>query len=218
MKQLKIYKGLCAIMLSGSVLLLNGCGSAPSSYEKQPIEEETKEQSNIKEEEKEVQDSVTKDVFETNEPLENENQLVELFEKGKQKLYEIERSETTEKMKDTVYHASVKMGDFILEGGAIGGYTWDQISDSTKTKILNIANDVDNLLVEHFPEEKEWVLQKWQSLKVKTSETVKDFIGEENYEFWGNKKDECIDKASDLYESGKSKVKDKYQEWKNRHE
>lgn len=207
MKKLKIYRGLCILMLSGSVLILNGCSGAPESVVEPPVQE-TEEQP--KEE--------TKDVFETHQDFENENQLVEFFEKGEQKLYEIEHGETMQATKDSLYHASVTLGDFMLDGGSIGGYTFDELSDASKAKILEIANRIDDLLIKYVPEQKEWVIEKWNQLKKKTSEITKDIIGEENYEFWGNKKDEWIDKAEELYQDGKTKVKDKYQEWKNNHE
>lgn len=203
MKKVTIYHGLCILMLSSSILVLNGCSSAPKSVVEPPVQE-TEEK--------------PKDVFETQQDFENENQLVEFFEKGEQKLYEIEHGETMQTVKDSLYHASITIGDFMLDGGSIGGYTWDELSDATKEKILEIANHIDDLLIKYVPEQKEWVIEKWNQLKKKTSEITKDIIGEENYEFWGNKKDEWIDKAENLYQDGKTKVKDKYQEWKNNHE
>ena len=210
MKNVKLYSGLCALVLSGSVLLLTGCGNEQSvgieESDTPTVEESTIEQ------------TTPQEVFETNQTFENENQLVEFFEKGEQKLYEIEHGETTQKMKDTLYHASVTLGDFILEDGSIGGYTWDELSDSTKNVILNIADEIDRFLVKYVPEQKEWVIEKWQLFKDKTSQIVKDVVGEENYEFWGDKKDEWMGQAKDLYQEGKAKVKDKYQEWKSSHE
>lgn len=203
MKNMKLYRGLTILILSGNVLLLNGCGN-----QSQPIVEEPSI----------IEEATSQPVFETNQTFEDENQLVRFFERGKQTLYEIENSETTQKMKDSLYHASVTLGDFILEGGSIGGYTWDELSDSTKKAILDIADEIDALLVKYVPEQKEWVIEKWQLFKEKTSQVVKDIVGEKNYEFWGNKKDEWIDQAKDLYQDGKEKVKDKYQEWKSRHE
>lgn len=203
MKNTKLYRGLTILILSGNVLLLNGCGN-----QNQPIVEEPSI----------IEETTPQPVFETDQTFEDENQLVQFFEQGKQTLYEIENSETTQKMKDSLYHASVTLGDFILEGGSIGGYTWDELSDSTKKAILDIADEIDALLVKYVPEQKEWVIEKWQLFKDKTSQVVKDIVGEENYEFWGDKKDEWIDQAQDLYQDGKTKVKDKYQEWKSRHE
>ena len=203
MKNTKLYRGLTILILSGNVLLLNGCGN-----QNQPIVEEPTI----------IEETAPQPVFETDQTFEDENQLVQFFEQGKQTLYEIENSETTQKMKDSLYHASVTLGDFILEGGSIGGYTWDELSDSTKKAILDIADEIDALLVKYVPEQKEWVIEKWQLFKDKTSQVVKDIVGEENYEFWGDKKDEWIDQAKDLYQDGKTKVKDKYQEWKSRHE
>lgn len=203
MKNTKLYRGLTILILSGNVLLLNGCGN-----QNQPIVEEPTI----------IEETTPQPVFETDQTFEDENQLVQFFEQGKQTLYEIENSETTQKMKDSLYHASVTLGDFILEGGSIGGYTWDELSDSTKKAILDIADEIDALLVKYVPEQKEWVIEKWQLMKDKTSQVVKDIVGEENYEFWGDKKDEWIDQAKDLYQDGKTKVKDKYQEWKSRHE
>lgn len=213
MKSIKLYRGIF-ITLSCVTLLLGGCNDKVPIKDLEIVEED---KTNPDANEETFVKNENEKLFETTQSFEDENQLINYLNECEKKLDEIAKSETVEKIKDSCYNASVKLGNFILDDGSIGGYTWDQISSDGKETILGIANNIDNKLIEYFPEQRDWVIDKWQSFKQKTREITTELIGEDNYEYWGQKTDEWLDKAGDLYEKGKNKVKEKYKDWRDRH-
>ena len=213
MKNIKLYRGIF-ITLSCVTLLLGGCNDKAPIKDLEIVEED---KTNPDENEETFVKNENEKLFETTQSFEDENQLINYLNECEKKLDEIAKSETVEKIKDSCYNASVKLGNFILDDGSIGGYTWDQISSDGKETILGIANNIDNKLIEYFPEQRDWVIDKWQSFKQKTREITTELIGEDNYEYWGQKTNEWLDKAGDLYEKGKNKVKEKYKDWRDRH-
>lgn len=84
--------------------------------------------------------------------------------------------------------------DFIFYDGTIGGRTFDSLKDSTKVKVLDIYNKISNKIEEKLPIWKESLGEKYEEAK----------------NLWDEKKDDL----SDIYEDGKQKVKNWYENFR----
>ncbi len=132
----------------------------------------------------------------------------------------------------------ITVTDFIFYGGKIGDYTFQQLSDSGKQKVIQIATNIDGMIETYSPNYKERLVSQgkrtYQTISDKLSEyknqyfeDVKTVIGEENYEQAGDiydevkekansVKDKVVDKSKDIYQQGKEtagKLKDKWNDW-----
>lgn len=128
--------------------------------------------------------------------------------------------------------------DFIFYDGKIKDITFSELKESTKKQVITIVQKLDNLIMKKFPNYKETISEKSKylydqasDLLHKTEENVGDYVeskvGEEAYqdilneieeikerdkETWNDMKDF----GSDVYESGKDKVKTWYENFKNK--
>ena len=128
--------------------------------------------------------------------------------------------------------------DFIFYDGKIKDITFSELKDGTKETVITVVQKLDILIMKKFPNYKETISEKSKHLYDKASEllhngkeSINDYVetqvGEENYqkildemadikerdkETWNNMKDF----GSDVYESGKDKVKTWYENFKNK--
>lgn len=128
--------------------------------------------------------------------------------------------------------------DFIFYGGKIKDITFSELKEGTKETVIAIVQKLDNFIMKKFPNYKETISDKSKYLYDKASEllhsgkdSINDYIetqvGDENYqkildeindikerdkETWNNMKDF----GSDVYETGKDKVKTWYENFKNK--
>lgn len=132
----------------------------------------------------------------------------------------------------------ITVTDFIFYGGKIGDYTFQQLSDTGKQKVIQIATNIDGMIETYSPNYKErlvsqgkrtyqTVSEKLTEYKNQYFEDVKTVIGEENYEQAGDiydevkekassVKDKVVDKSKDIYQQVKDaagKLKDKWNDW-----
>ena len=132
----------------------------------------------------------------------------------------------------------ITVTDFIFYGGKIGEYTFQQLSDAGKQKVIQIAMNMDEVIETYSPNYKERLVSQgkrtYQTVSEKLTEyknqyfqDVKTVIGEENYEKAGNVyddvkekassvKDKVVDTSKNVYQQGKEaagKVKDKWNDW-----
>lgn len=127
--------------------------------------------------------------------------------------------------------------DFLFYDGSINGVTFDELTDSGKQKVLEIASSIDSTIENKFPGYKETISDKASNAFNKASEIIKkgandlnDFarekLGEDNYQSIIDAKDELIvytknainfigDVSSSLWNSAKDKLNNWYQNFKN---
>ena len=126
--------------------------------------------------------------------------------------------------------------DFIFYDSEINGITFDELTDSGKQRILELASKIDTKIENKFPNYKETISDTTKKAFNKASELIKkgannlsefskEKLGEENYNAIINAKDEFIDytkKAidivgnvgSNLLENGKNYIKNWYENLK----
>ena len=149
----------------------------------------------------------------------------------------VRSSEVTSSFKDSAKATFISIVDFLFYDGEINGVTFDELSDSGKKKVLEIASSIDSTIENKFPGYKETISDKASNAFNKASELIKkgandlnDFarekLGEDNYQSIIDAKDELIvytknainfigDVSSSLWNSAKDKLNNWYQNFKN---
>ena len=138
---------------------------------------------------------------------------------------------------DSAKGVFISVVDFLFYDGSISGVTFDELTDSGKRKVLEIASSIDSTIENKFPGYKETISDKASNAFNKASEIIKkgandlnDFarekLGEDNYQSIIDAKDELIvytknainfigDVSSSLWNSTKDKLNNWYQNFKN---
>lgn len=138
---------------------------------------------------------------------------------------------------DSAKGVFISVVDFLFYDGSISGVTFDELTDSGKRKVLEIASNIDSTIENKFPGYKETISDKASNAFNKASEIIKngakdlnDFarekLGEDNYQSIIDAKDELVyytknainfigDVSSSLWNSAKDKLDNWYQNFKN---
>lgn len=138
---------------------------------------------------------------------------------------------------DSAKGVFISVVDFLFYDGSINGVTFDELSDSGKQKVLEIASSIDSTIENKFPGYKDAISDKASNAFNKASEIIKkgandlnDFarekLGEDNYQSIIDAKDELVyytknainfigDVSSSLWNSAKDKLNNWYQNFKN---
>lgn len=138
---------------------------------------------------------------------------------------------------DSAKGVFISIVDFLFYDGSINGVTFDELTDSGKQKVLEIASSIDSTIENKFPGYKETISDKASNAFNKASEIIKkgandlnDFarekLGEDNYQSIIDAKEELIvytknainfigDVSSSLWNGAKDKLNNWYQNFKN---
>lgn len=222
-------KRITVLLLSGIIIMSSGCSFKKSnsneesiSYSVSRIDFENKSNESNKKEVSKKESIINSDELESNleESLESKNDtniinyLEKIDNKIMGKVYQI---------KDELIKDYEIVHDFIFENGMIKGYTFDELKENTKAKIISIYLNIDEKIEKYYPDYKETIQEKYGNIKEKIknklssfSDNIKDEIGEDKYNKVIDTKDKVIDEfksqtkkdISDLKELG-GKVKEK---------
>ena len=173
----------------------------------------------------------------TTEPYtDNDNIVIDSFNSLNNKIDEFLNSDNVNDIKQTSKEIFITIVDFIFYDGEIKGVTFDQLTDSGKQRILEIASNIDNKIENKFPNYKDTIsntakdaFNKASSLIKKGANNIKEFskekLGEDNYNKIIEAKNEFIfytknaieiigDFGSDIFEDGKEYIKEWYDKFK----
>ncbi len=135
--------------------------------------------------------------------------------------------------KETAKNHFITLIDFIFYGTTINGITFDELSEESKKQVLEIANNIDNSIINYFPNYKEEfnhlgkdMLNTATDLIEQGVSDIKNFSQENlNPDTYNNiveTKDEIINTANDLVndgevllDEGKEYIKEWYSDLKN---
>lgn len=138
---------------------------------------------------------------------------------------------------DSAKGVFVSIVDFLFYDGEINGVTFDELTDSGKQKVLEIASKVDGAIESKIPGYKETISDTASKAFNKASEVIKsgannlnnfakEKLGEENYQSIIDAKDELVyytknainflgDVSGKVFNSVKDKLDSWYQDFKN---
>ena len=230
-------KKLAAITIVGVVLITTGCSSKTASVEMNEqktnavyeeviydnmleVNVDNKENDEVLQKEEDV-------VFTSNE--QKEEYIVDYFENAENKIDQILQSDSVKTIKTESKEVFVTLVDFLFYNGEIKGITYNELSDETKIKLLEITNNVDTKIEAKVPGYKDTIKDSAGKTYKYVSEKItdgKDYleqkiiseIGEEKYNNIINDvktgTDNAINYSKDIYETSKQKLKKWYEGWK----
>lgn len=241
------HKKIICILLSGFIIVtISGCSKTDSSLTN--IHEESNEfkmptnNNQVVDGQPEFNENIPQHEIENNAQIETQNYsqndetAIATFNNIEEEVDTILDSENISNAKEKVKGTFITIVDFIFYDSEINGVTFDELTDSGKQKVLEIANKIDNKIENKFPNYKDTIsdttkkaFNKASELIKKGAENVSEFskekLGEENYNAIINAKDEIIDYtkeaieiigdvSSDVFNSGKEYIKNWYENLK----
>ena len=155
----------------------------------------------------------------------------------KDTLTNIKNSEVTEKFTTNAKKTFIDVVDFIFYGGTIKGHTFDELTDSGKAKVLEIASNIDDAIEAKVPGYKDKISSGATKAFNEASRLIKkgatnfnnflqDKLSEESYNSIINAKDDLVyysknaisfvkDNAPKLFNTVKEKLSSWYEKYKN---
>lgn len=161
--------------------------------------------------------------------VENKDEIIISYFENEEK--EIDKILEDNNIRDKVSEKVITLVDFLFYDGEIKGVTLDEISSSAKEKALGILTKIDNKIETKVPNYKEVISDKTSSalnwLKEKTHNGVvkiDDFLNKkiDNYDKIKDTASDVVEETKndfievkDIISDGFSKVKDKYENWRD---
>ena len=177
----------------------------------------------------------TNDISETSNYSNNDEVVINSLESSLTKINNGDGSDSS--FADSAKGVFVSIVDFLFYDGEINGVTFDELTDSGKQKVLEIASKVDSAIETKIPGYKETISDTASKAFNKASEIIKsgannlnnfarEKLGEENYQSIIDAKDELVyytknainflgDVGGKVFNSVKDKLDSWYQDFKN---
>ncbi len=187
-----------------------------------------------------VQLEYTEDMWITNGNQEfngSDKVVLDVFDKINYEVDLMLQSEESETIKTKAKGIFITIVDFIFYDAEINGIKFDDLTTGAKENILETALIIDNKLENKFPNYKESISEKTKKAYKQASELIKngannikefskEKLGEDNYTAIVEAKDELVyytknafdiigDITSNIWETGKTKIKKWYEDLKN---
>lgn len=206
----------------------------------QTIQDNTENTENVEENEIIETNNIAESSEVVNEPsdlTDNDSQVIEYFDDLGEKVDVVLNSAQSEEVKDKLKGTFITIVDFIFYDGEINGIKFDDLTEGAKQNILETISLIDSKIMIKYPNYKEEIsdvtsqaYNKASELIKKGANNIKDFskekLGEENYNAIIEAKDELVyytknavdivgNAISNIWNSGKSKLKSWYENLKN---
>lgn len=249
-------KKIIYVLLSGFVIIsMTGCSKTDSSLNNsynqsnEVITESNKSDNSIIDKSAETNNENSQNADTSNNETKNndtsnnvttysnkDKTAIQTFNNLNDEIDNILKNENVESAKDKAKGTFITIVDFIFYDSEINGVTFDELTDSGKQKVLEIANKIDTKIENKFPNYKDTISDTAKEAFNKASELIKkgsynlskfskEKLGEDNYNAIINAKDEFIDYTkqaidiigdvgSSVFESGKEYIKNWYENLK----
>ena len=233
-------KIVCILLSSFIIVTISGCSKTDTSLNKtyEQNNKITNEEITTPNEDQPEFNISSKEEYneDTTTYSQNDETAIATFNDIEKEVDTILNSENISNAKDKVKGTFITIVDFIFYGSEINGVTFDELTDSGKQKVLEIANQIDNKIENKFPSYKDTISDTTKKAFNKASvlikkgasnlnEFSKEKLGDENYNAIIDAKDEMIDYTkeaieiigevgSNVFNSGKEYIKNWYENLK----
>ena len=232
-------KIVCILLSSFIIVTISGCSKTDTSLNKtyEKNNEITNEEITTPNDEQPEFNISSEEEYNENEEIttysQNDETAIATFNDIEKEVDTILNSESVSNAKDKVKGTFITIVDFIFYDSEINGVTFDELTDSGKQKVLEIASKIDNKIENKFPSYKDSISDTTKKAFNKASELIKkgadnlsefskEKLGEDNYNAIINAKDEMIDYTkeaieiigevgSNVFNSGKEYIKNWYE-------
>ncbi len=145
------------------------------------------------------------------------------FEDAKKEIINYIESEEYQKLKEKGKYYITTGIDFIFFDQPINGIYFDQMTEELKKDVIRDVKSLDEAIMAYYPDYKEDISSKYQVAAEFVSEqylsvmdSIKEYLGEENYNAVGEIKDQIKEDIGTKTEEGIEYIKDLYNNWKNK--
>ena len=157
------HKKIICILLSGFIIVTrSGCSKTDSSLtnsheESNELEVPINENNQVIDNQPEFNENILQNEIENSTQIETENYsqndetAIATFNNIEKEVDAILNSENISNVKEKVKGTFITIVDFIFYDSEINGVTFDELTDSGKQKVLEIANKIDNKIENEFP-------------------------------------------------------------------
>lgn len=154
-------------------------------------------------------------------PVNNQVSNFTYFEDAKTTLRNYANREQWENFKTTGKNYLVTGIDFIFYDKPINGVYFSQLSSSAKKSVIRALANIDTAIMEYYPDYKEEISSKYNlaanyldTKYLATLDSIKQYLGEEQYNNISNGINDTKDKIGEGYKKGSSLIKEKYEQWR----
>ena len=187
------------ILIILSLLLITGCSEKDIMKETKKVNDNYKKQENL---------------IKDNKKASNEEELVNYIDNIEKEVDDLTTSKKSIRTENKLKNTFITLTDFVFYGGTIKGMTFNELSDSAKTKVLNTIDSIDTKINNKYPNYKESIKDKskrtYSNAKEKIKET-KQTILDKYKEKVGT---ESFNETMDAYNSDKENLKEAYSPYK----
>lgn len=221
MKKLK-FRGIVAV--TALSIFLTGCQTKqtiettkkePNSSIIETIEQPSQVETTIVDNQEETK--ISEIIPENNQTIDN----FTFFKDAKQEMIAYIESEEFETLKEKGKYYVTTGIDFIFFNQPINGIYFEQMTTELKKDIIRDVKSLDEAIMAYYPDYKEDISNKYQIASEFISEkyldimdSIKEYLGEENYNTVGEIKDQVKEDISKKTEEGIEYIKDLYNSWK----
>lgn len=159
------------------------------------------------------------------EASKDEQIALEYFDTLKHDVTTISSYENVERFKDSITQSFIYLTDFIFFDGELEGIKFKDLTTETKASVITTYVEIDELIMSIYPNYKENLSDKYDSVKQFFTELYESNLSEEakqNIENTTSNVSEVVDMAGgyagDVYDTAKTKVKTWYTDFKTNHQ
>ena len=200
-------------------------------------EKNTESSTNTPENQEQNNETIPNDITYVEENLNKDEIVINYFNSATEDINNLLSSENVTSAKEKCKEYFITFVDFIFYDGTIKNITFDELKAETKKQVINITQKLDALIMTKFPTYKETISETSKSLYDKASdllnsgkENLEDYIiskvGDDKYQDALDSINEIKEKdketlndikdvTSGIYETGKEKIKNWYENFKN---
>lgn len=206
-------------------LSLTGCENKEETKEKEStnLQYETQITNPQTEDTQEKNNESENSSNETNSYSEQTSENFTFFKTAKEEIITYIESEEFEKLKSQGKYYITTGIDFIFFDEPIEGVYFKDLKEELKEDVIRDLNSLDVAIMEYFPDYKESFNSKYQIASdfinekyLSVMDSIKEYLGEENYNAVGEIKDQIKEDVSTKTEEIVEDAKGLYKEWKNK--
>ena len=187
-----------------------------------------------KKEDNQVTDNKTMEVTKVESYTDKDNKVIDDLDNA---LKKIKESEVTDKFKDSCKATFITVVDFLFYEGKINGVTFNELSQSGKAKVLEIANSIDEAIESKYPNYKDDISSTTKSAYNEAARLIKkgssnldsflkEHLSDSNYQTIIDAKDDLVyytknavnfikDNGSKIINNAKNKLAEWYKTLKD---
>lgn len=235
-KKINLKKGILIIYTVSNLILLSGCSSHSDKNANQTqndsdditvIEDNNQNEKNNQQSENTTSESI--EDIKSCDNFNSEDEVINYFDELKNKVSDYLSSDNINKYKDKVYNIFLTSVGFITNQEPIRGVYFNDLTDETKQVIISASDYIDEKIKSKFPTYKEdikhfsgktydGIKEKYNSVKELVKVKLEEKLGIEKYNEYYSTYEEAKNNTKKIikegYESGKSKVKEKWNDLK----